>query len=320
MEYLAQILSQVTGDTGTFQAVFISTIAVAIFLLTMGCIYILGSIYSPLHRRLRLIAGQKDTMPTTGEKLSRALQPLVLDILPNKDWEHSKVRTRLVQAGFRTDNALTNFYVVKTMLAILLPGAVVLLGPMFPQFTISQVLIAALMAGLLGMFVPNTVLERLQMKRMQKLRNGFPDALDLLVVCSEAGLALNAAIERVGKELSLTYPELAGELSIINAEIRVGVNRVEALRNFANRTGLPDIRGLVALLTQSLRLGTGIAATLRIYAEEFRDKRMQLAEEQAAKIGTKMIFPLVTCLFPGFFAVIIGPAIIRIMAAFSQLG
>ena len=142
----------------------------------------------------------------------------------------------------------------------------------------------------------------------------------MLVVCVESGLGLSAALQRVSDELAVSHPELAGELAIVNAEMRAGVERETALRNFANRTGLEDVRGLVGLMIQTLRFGTSIAEALRVYSEEFRDKRMQRAEEQAAKIGTKLIFPLVLCLFPGFFVVAIGPAVIRIIDVFDQLG
>ena len=147
--------------------------------------------------------------------------------------------------------------------------------------------------------------------------NGFPDALDILVICTEAGLGLNAALQRVTDELGVSYPELMEELEMVNAEIRIGVDRVVALRGLADRTGIEEIRGLVTLLTQSLRFGTSIAQTLRIYSEEFRDKRAQRAEEEAAKIATKMIFPLVFCMFPAFFIVAIGPAILGVMKAFK---
>lgn len=146
-----------------------------------------------------------------------------------------------------------------------------------------------------------------------------PDALDLLVVCIEAGLGLNAAINRVSHEIEASYPDIAHELKQVNDEIRAGVARGEALRGLYVRTGLTDIRGLVSLLTQSLRFGTSIADTLRIYAEEFRDKRMQKAEEEAAKIGAKLIFPLVSCMFPGFFLVAVGPAILRLSEVFSRI-
>ncbi|MEJ2087068.1 MAG: type II secretion system F family protein [Gammaproteobacteria bacterium] len=152
----------------------------------------------------------------------------------------------------------------------------------------------------------------------QRLRDGFPDALDLLVVCVESGLGLTQALQRVADEIIVSHAELGLELSVVNAEVRAGVDQVTALRNFASRTGLEDVRGLVSLLTQTLKFGTGVADSLRVYAAEFRDKRMQRAEEQAAKIGTKLIFPLIVFMFPGFFIVALGPAVIRLMTVFEH--
>ena len=319
MEYLVQFLEQLTGNTIAFRIAFILTVAVAIFVLALGVLYIVSAMSSPLRRRLQASSGQPAGAVALTAKLNRAMEPLAPYVLPKKDWERNKIRERLVHAGIRSANALTSFYMIKAILAIVLPVTVILLAPLFPHATMNQVIFAGTFAGFIGVSAPNLVLERMKLRRMKRIRNGFPDALDLLVVCSEAGLGLNAAIERVARELDATHPDLADELGLVNAETRVGVDRLEALRNLASRTGLEDIRGLVALLTQSLRLGSGVADTLRIYSEEFRDKRMQKAEEVAAKIGTKMIFPLVTCLFPGFFAVVVGPAILKIIAAFSQV-
>jgi tight adherence protein C len=157
-------------------------------------------------------------------------------------------------------------------------------------------------------------------RQMRRLRNGFPDALDLLVVCVESGLGLGQALQRVADEIGVSHPELSLELATVNAEMRAGVQREKALKNLGERTGLRDIRGLVALLVQAMRFGTSVADALRIYSEEFRDKRMQAAEEMAAKIGTKMIFPLVLCMFPVFFVVAVGPAALRIIDAFANIG
>jgi len=165
--------------------------------------------------------------------------------------------------------------------------------------------------------LPNFVISHLCSKRLRKLRHGFPDALDLMVVCVESGLGLTAAFQRVATELAVSYPELAQELDLVNVEIRAGVSRVDALKGLADRTGLDDIKGLVSLLIQSMKFGTSIAETLRVYSDEFRDRRMQLAEEKAAKMGTKMVFPLIVCMFPAFFLVAIGPAVLRLMTVFS---
>ena len=162
-------------------------------------------------------------------------------------------------------------------------------------------------------------MEKKKEGRLRRLRAAFPDALDLMVVCVESGLALPQAMERVAEEMLVSQPDLAEELALVNAEIRAGVPNTQALKHLAERTGLEDVQGLVSLLAQSIRFGTSVADTLRVYAEEFRDRRTQAAEEQAAKIGTKLIFPLILCLWPSFFLVAIGPVIIGILRTFGKL-
>jgi tight adherence protein C len=206
------------------------------------------------------------------------------------------------------------------LLVLLLPAIVLFVVQWFPDLSTSKIMMYAAFAAGAGMLLPNSVLDRLVTRRMRKLRNAFPDALDLLVVCVESGLGLSAAIQRVADEIGVSHPDLAKELALVNAEIRAGVDRNAALRNLADRTGLDDIRGLVSLLIQTMRFGTSVADALRVYSEEFRDKRMQKAEEEAAKIGTKLIFPLVFCLFPSFFTVAIGPSVIRLIQVFRILG
>ena len=207
----------------------------------------------------------------------------------------------------------------ETLLAIALPLAVLVAARWLPQLTTNMIGFCCVLAALIGVRLPDLVLEHVRQRRIKRLRNGLPDALDLLVVCVESGLGLAPAIERVARELEFSHPDLGQELSLVNAEMRAGVERPVALRNLAYRTGVDDINGLVGLLVQTIRFGTSVAEALRVYSEEFRDKRMQKAEEQAAKIGTKMIFPLVLCLFPSFFIVAIGPAVLRIIAVFKQM-
>jgi tight adherence protein C len=289
------------------------------FIFAMGILYLLATVFDPVRRRLRLLSGGEiDQLNSPSGNFGTTFEPLAGLTMPRKDWERNKVNQTLVHAGIRAPNALTGFYAIKTILIILLPGSVLFLATLFPHFSTKQVAFAMMLVTFLAVTLPDAVLENLARKRKRRLSNGFPDALDLLVVCTEAGLGLNQAIDRVAHEIEDNYPDLSQELELVNVEIRAGVKREDALRDLANRTGLEDIRGLVALLTQSMRLGTGVADTLRIYAEEFRDKRMQKAEELAAKIGTKMIFPLVLCLFPGFFFVILGPAYLRIISMFGH--
>ena len=167
------------------------------------------------------------------------------------------------------------------------------------------------------MVIPSYILDKQITARKRRIINAFPDMLDMLVACSEAGLGLNAGLQRVGREIDLSFPDLAEELELVNAEMLAGVDRIQALRGLSNRTDIPEISGFVSMLSQSVRFGTGIAETLRIYADDFRDKRMQKAEELAAKVGTKLLFPLVTCIFPSFFLVAVGPAVISIIKSFS---
>jgi len=150
------------------------------------------------------------------------------------------------------------------------------------------------------------------------LRSGFPDALDLLVVCCEAGLGLMAAMQRVARELALSYPALAGELDLVCSKVRAGLTVKVALEEFTDRTGLEDIKGLNSAISQSIRLGTGIAETLRVFSDEYRNKRLQEAEEQAAKLAVKMIFPMMLCIWPSFFIVAVGPAVLKVMKVWGQ--
>jgi tight adherence protein C len=239
--------------------------------------------------------------------------------MPKATAERDSAQARLVQAGFRSPQALRNFYGMKVILAVTLPFVVVIASRWLPGLSTNMIGLAILFAAFIGVRLPDRVLEMLRTRRIKRLRNGLPDALDLLVVCVESGLGLAPAIERVARELEFSHPDLAQELTLVNAEMRAGVERPVALRNLAARSGVDDINGLVGLLVQTIRFGTSVAEALRVYSEEFRDKRMQKAEEQAAKIGTKMIFPLVLCLFPSFFIVAVGPAILRIIAVFKQM-
>jgi len=225
---------------------------------------------------------------------------------------------RFATAGITSPNALAVFYGVKALGALTLLALWMLTADMLPKLTTNRVVFYAILAMFVGLMLPNFVLNRLVNRRQRALRNAFPDALDLLIVCVESGLGLVAALQRVAGELQVSHPELAAELGRINAEIQAGMERDQALRNLSERTGLDDIRGLVGLLIQSMRFGTSIADALRVYSEEFRDKRMQRAEEIAATLGTKMIFPLIFCFFPSFFLVAIGPAAIRLVAAFAH--
>jgi tight adherence protein C len=224
---------------------------------------------------------------------------------PRSPKELGTLRLRLVQAGFRRDEALTIFFGIRVVLALVL----------FAIFSTSIVMRPNITLALAGVFagyvLPGIVLARLAKRRAHKIRLSLADALDLLVVSVEAGLGLDQALTRVGQELNFAYPDLSDELRLVNLELRAGKARPEALRNLADRTGVEDLNSLVTMLIQTDKFGTSVSQSLRVYSETLRTKRRQRAEEAAAKTGVKMVFPLVICIFPAVWIVTIGPAAIK---------
>ena len=273
----------------------------------------------PVRRRLAAMAGPPMAAPTgAAARWTGWLTPLGRWLLPGSKAERARIERLLFIAGHRGPNAVPVFFGAKVALALALPVAWLVASPVLPEVMAGQRWVVAASAAFAGLVAPNRWLERRVARRQKRLRDGFPEALDMLVICVEAGLGLTSAIARVAEELKYSQPQLAAELGIVNAEMRTGVDREVALENLNARTGLVEIRGLVSLLVQTLRFGTGVADSLRVYASEFRDQRMQAAEERAGKIGTKLIFPLILCEFPAFFLIAIGPAALRIMESFGR--
>lgn len=316
---LNALLTYIEAESAS-STTFVLLIGATVFVLTLGIAALVLTASSPLRRRLaRLTQEDLAGALSLSARLAALFQPYTRYIMPRKEAELGKVRRLLVHAGYRSPSAPAAYFGVKSMLLIGLPLLVFLISPLFPRVSSNALMWSGVAAGCLGFLLPSTWLERRVQKRQKQLRVAFPDAMDLLVVCVEAGLGLAPALQRVADDLMVSYPELGSELALVNAEIRAGVERTDALKNLAERTGLEDIRGLVALLVQTMRFGTGVADALRVYSEEFRDKRMQAAEEIAAKMGTKMIFPLIACLFPSFFLIAVGPAVIALSALFRDL-
>lgn len=317
MQAIIDQLATLITDAAFMRQSVVWLSALSVFVLVLGGAAFAINYFDPLRRRVDALAGKPQKQGRIGTRAAVAVGPVAAFVLPQDDLERNKIMMQLHRAGFRTATALQVFYFVKTLLMLVLPLIVVVVSSFIPNLTSRAVLTAAIIAAGIGLLAPNFALHKAVEKRAKALTNGFPDALDLLVVCVESGLGLSAAIQRVSDELGVSHPELAVELATVNAEIRVGVPREQALKNLADRTGLEDIRGLVSLLVQTMRFGTGIADALRVYSEEFRDQRMQKAEELAAKMGTKLIFPLVLFMFPIFFIVAVGPAVLRIVDAFN---
>jgi tight adherence protein C len=319
VENLITIVNGWFVDPNSLRFLFIALAGGAMLAFGLGLSYVVLGATDPVRRRLLGSAPKARSDGRLLLTLQTIIGPVSEWVLPKSEVERSKVTKQLTYAGFRGPHVLQVFYCIKVVALLVLPAIVLIGAQWYPELPTNKLLLFLAMAAGLGVVVPSSVLERLMERRLRRLRHGFPDALDMLVVCVESGLGLSAAIQRVADEIVVSHAELAKELSLVNAEIRAGVDRSQALRNLADRTGLDDIRGLVSLLIQTMRFGTSIADALRVYSEEFRDRRMQKAEEEAAKIGTKLIFPLVFCLFPSFFTVAIGPAVIRLINVFGHL-
>jgi tight adherence protein C len=320
MEALIDFLRSFVSDEAGLRQSVVVVVAATIFVFGLGVSALVAAFTNPVRRRLGLINTKEPTDGRLSIRIATAMGPVAAYVLPKEELERNKVQRDLMRAGMRSPQALQVFYAVKTILAVVLPILVFAGARFFPDMQTQSVVIYAVMGAAVGMLVPNYLLHRRVQSQMRKLRHGFPDALDLLVVCVESGLGLGPALQRVADELGVSHPELSLELATVTAEIRAGVPRETALKNLADRTGLTDIRGLVSLLVQSMRFGTSVADALRVYSDEFRDKRMQAAEELAAKMSVKLLFPLILFMFPIFFIVAIGPAVLRIIDAFAQIG
>src|SRR5208283_1176583 len=271
---------------------------------------------SVLGARLRALGGQpslaqeKPAMKVR-ERIEQALDP-ISKAIPLSPSDVSRTRAWLIQAGLRESRHVSYYFGSRIMLAILgLAGVIVFSG------VDSVPLLVCIPA--LGFFIPRFFLKRMIRDRQRRIRIALPDALDLTVICVEAGLALDQALMRVGKDLHHAHPDLSDEFHLVNLEMRAGKPRAEALRNLVDRTGVDDIRALVATLIQTDRFGTSVAQALRVHSDSLRTQRRQRAEEQAAKTTIKMVPPLVLFVMPSLIFVTVGPAVIQLLHIFMPV-
>jgi tight adherence protein C len=287
----------------------------ASLLVAAGALYYFERSSVAIEQRLGEVTGATMKAP-----VDAGYQKMVVDslkrlgsIAPKGIGEMSKMQRRLVAAGYRRQEALLIFAGIRVGVALL--AFLVLAAGIFVKPNLGTALVGAI----IGYMVPAFVLGKMASKRQHVIRLGLPDALDLLVVSVEAGLGLDQAIQRVGQELAFAHPDLCDELRLVNLELRAGVARPEALTNLGERTGVEDVISLVAMLVQTDKFGTSVAQSLRVHSETLRTKRRQRAEEKAAKLGAKMVFPLVTCIFPAIWVVTIGPAAIKFIEVFTPM-
>ena len=322
MELLRQLLS---GD----QAVLImGLIFVAVVLAVLG----VGALFTrdPVKRRLSDDASVRETIrrdknsgkgeaPTLRASQDREsvwddiVKPLEKYFMDQKEGSESNLRTRLMQAGFTGSTVVRNYFLIRTILAVGVPAAFLFLLPVLGiDMSVRKIMVATAGLALAGLYLPGLLISSRVDKRQQAIAEAFPDALDMLVVCVEAGLGLDAAFTRVGAQIAPAHPILAGELGLVSLELRAGKSRADALRNFAKRIDLREVSSFVTLLLQSDALGTSIGQTLRVHAEEMRARRMLRAEEMAHKLPVKMTIPLVLCILPAMFAAVMLPGMLTI--------
>lgn len=262
-------------------------------------------------RKVEAAEAVLDLTPLTSRPTSSFWEP-VGKLLPKSQKDMERLRQRLARAGIKAPGAPIVYSLVEMV------GPIVLgLLPFLFLKGLPAIFTALLGAGL-AFFTPSLYVGSQLTKRKRDIENGLPDALDLLVVCIEAGSGMDQAMVKTAEELTIAYPALAEELRVVTTEVRAGKTRLEAFKNLAQRTKVEDVRALVAMLIQTDRFGTSIGQALRTHAETSRGKRRQRAEEAAQQIGVKLVFPLVLFFFPAFYIVVLGPAVLQFMHEFMQ--
>ena len=294
-----------------------------IFVLAITIAYLFFNLLLPtaLDKRLENLFGSTPLSPTVlaittplSSPVKRWIEPLASAAMNSEKWLTSPLRIQFSNAGLNSPTVVMYYFASKSILSLTLP-----LFVLISQFVFAwsdawvTVLTVMLITASFGYYLPNGILARLVSNRQSELFLVFPDALDLLRVCVEAGLGLDAAVERVGREMQIESKALAQEFSLLGLELRAGATRTNAMRNLALRIGLEDIDGLVSMLIQADRFGTSISESLKMHSESLRTKRRLVAEEDAAKLPVKILMPLIFCVFPALLTVLLGPAVINII-------
>ena len=297
-----------------------------VFAIVCALAWLAMALFAPeaLRTRLSRFIGKSETnqLESNGwvEKVAKVTQPLTKLSIPEEGWEKSALRTRFMNAGWRNPVAPTLFFASKTALALLGPAIVgVLVALSVIALSGGKLMFLLLLTATVGYYLPNMTLNHIASRRKREIFETLPDALDLLTVCVEAGLSLERAFVKVAAEIHIKSVTLAQELQIVLMEMRAGFSKEKALRNFALRSGVDDVDSLVAMLIQSERFGTSVGDSLRVYSDNLRNKRRVMAEECAAKIGLKLLFPLIFCIFPTLLMVLLGPAAMQLTRTLSAV-
>lgn len=308
-----------------FSLLFLIFLAVAFAIFG---IYRLFSQTNPTEKRLGRLVPHDKTAAKAKPKLlednetgfvTKITSPINEMIAPQSGAISKESRLRLIQAGYRSKHMYQYFITAKILLALLFP-TIYIAATVFHTFTLMRSLILLLLV-IIGFGLPDTILGIIIRNRQRRIIRALPDALDLMVICVEAGLGLDMTFKRVGDEIRPICADLSDEFALTNLEIRAGKSRNDSFRNMTIRTGVSEVGNLMTVLTQTSRFGTSLAKALRVHSDAMRVKRRQIAEETAAKSTVKLIFPLVCFIFPAIFVVLVGPGVIRIIKAlFPALG
>jgi len=251
---------------------------------------------------------------TSIQAVTRLLETTTRHYAATNDDNMKVLRRRLVQAGIYEPRAVALFFVGRTVLAVAFAAIVFLVVPIVRPTGSSMTWLLVIVGGIAGYVGPSMYIDRRIAARKLDHRAGFPDFLDLLVVCADSGLSMEASLDRVGRELGDSYPSLAANIHITNLEIRAGRNLKDALENFADRLALEEARSFATLINQSIDLGSSITDALRVYSDDMRHKRLSYAEEKAYALPAKLSVPMMVCIFPVLFVVILLPVIVRLHA------
>jgi tight adherence protein C len=294
----------------------------AVFVTTVLVVGLVATLLSPAtvaQRRLEEMTSPRARVAaravTPAVSLTDHISPRLAGLsrmLPTSPKEMSRIRRRLAKAGYYDGSASVIYAASEIVLPVLVGGA------LFLWLGMPRGILVGSLGAIVGYLAPGFILARMVTQRQEQLRHALPDALDLLIVCIEAGLSIDQALQKVSEELGVAHPALAAELHTLTNEVRAGKPRMEAFHNLAERTQVDDVRSLVAMLVQTDRFGTSIGQALRTHADTSRTVRRQQAEEKAAKLGIKLVFPLVFCLFPSMYVVTIGPGAIRVLRVMVQ--
>lgn len=274
---------------------------------------------SRTEQRLQSMAAVPSEQSQWVETVIKLTGPLAKLTTPRGDWESSPLRLRFLNAGIRHPDAKLVYFGAKAILPVLLATFTFFMLRATNQSHGVALMFYVMLAALVGCYSPNLLLHMLVKSRQREIFETFPDAADLMLVCVEAGLGLDAGLTKVADEIKRKSVALAEELHLTNLEMRAGATREKSLRNLALRTGLEEISTFATMLTQADKFGTSIGESLRVFSDDLRHKRQVRAEERAAKIPTKMLFPLVLFIFPSVIMVILGPAIIQIVRTLIPL-